>query len=343
MVTSTIPTKIIQPLSQNDETIQLKEMEQPHLDESALVRLEQLLQADVFPLENFIGEITESDVLDGTTINVHFRFIKLDGNGRPMIKQLAEQMLYHLASYVTPRRRINEPRSLGIKRQQVLMTQIHEEAKRLFVTNSNTGEGGEFLLYLIAEKFLGLPQVLCKMALKTSGNVHVHGTDGIHAKYEKESGVLALYWGESKLHATVNSAIDKCFESVAPFLLDEGTGNDSQGRDLKLFRDNAGDNIDDPELAKALLEYIDPAHANYSKCEYRAVCLIGFDNTAYPFENSKANVEELKKEFLKQVSEWRSKLSESIKKHNIHTFTIEAFCLPFPSVQGFRDSFLEML
>jgi hypothetical protein len=39
------------------------------------------------------------------------------------------------------------------------------------------------------------------MSLKTSREMHVHGTDGIHARME-DDGRLALYWGESKLHAT---------------------------------------------------------------------------------------------------------------------------------------------
>ncbi len=313
------------------------------IEESALLRLEQLLQADIFPLENFIGEIAESDMLDSTAINVHFRFIRLDGNGRPMIKRLTELMLCHLASYVTPRKRLNEPERLDQKRRRVLVSQIHEEAKRLFVTNSNSGEGGEFLLYLIAEKFLGLPQVLCKMPFKTSGSVHIHGADGIHAKYEADNGVLALYWGESKLHATINSAIDKCFESVAPFLLQEGAGTDKQDRDLKLFRDNVGDNIDDPDLEQALLRYINPEHENYRKCEYRAICLIGFDNASYPSASNRKNVEQMKEDFLGEVSKWREKLTESIQKYRVSDFVIEAFCLPFPSVQGFRDSFLEAL
>lgn len=313
------------------------------VEESVLVRLEQLLQSDIFPLETFIGEITESDTLDETDISVHFRFIKPDANGRPMVKRLAEAMLHHLSFYVTPRSRINESEEKDEKQKRILTCQIHEEAKRLFVKNSNTGEGGEFLLYLIAEKFLKLPQVLCKMPFKTSGNVHIHGTDGIHVKYEAEQGVLALYWGESKLHATVNSAIDECFESVAPFLLEEGTGDDKQGRDLQLFRDNAESHVDDPELAKALLEYIDPKHVNYSKCEYRAICLIGFDSASYPSESNLKNAIQLKQEFLNEVAEWRKKLIKSIRKHKISSFTIEAFCLPFPSVQGFRDSFLEIL
>ena len=58
-----------------------------------------------------------------------------------------------------------------------------------------SGEGGELPLYLLLEMLLGLPQLLCKMPLKTSAETHLHGVDGVHGKL-LPSGDLALYWGE---------------------------------------------------------------------------------------------------------------------------------------------------
>ena len=311
------------------------------VDEQVLEHLERLLQADIFPLETFIDEITDTS-LEGTKINAYFRFIKLDGNGRPMVKKLTDEMFHHLIHYVMPRKKI-KTEGEDAKTQRVTFSRIIEEGKRLFVKNPNSGEGGEFLLYLIAEKYLKLPQVLCKMPLKTSSNVHVHGTDGIHVKYEKDTRILALYWCESKLYASVGSAIDECFASVAPFLLEVGGSADRQDRDLQLFRDNIGDNIDDTDMENAILEYLNPNHKNFSKCEYRGICLVGFDNDSYPTESNCKNTDQIKNEFRVQVSDWKDKLCKSIFKHEINTFIIEVFCLPFPSVQNFRDLFLETL
>ena len=35
------------------------------------------------------------------------------------------------------------------------------------------------LLFLLAERFLKLPQILCKMDLKTDPRMHYHGADGV--------------------------------------------------------------------------------------------------------------------------------------------------------------------
>ncbi|WP_306309964.1 HamA C-terminal domain-containing protein [Gluconacetobacter sacchari] len=58
---------------------------------------------------------------------------------------------------------------------------LHEEAKRSFTDLALTGEGGEMLLFLLAERFLKLPQILCKMDLKTDTRLHYHGADGVYA------------------------------------------------------------------------------------------------------------------------------------------------------------------
>lgn len=58
---------------------------------------------------------------------------------------------------------------------------LHEEAKRSFTDLALTGEGGEMLLFLLAERLLKLPQILCKMDLKTDTRLHYHGADGVYA------------------------------------------------------------------------------------------------------------------------------------------------------------------
>ncbi len=73
------------------------------------------------------------------------------------------------------------------------------------------------LLYLLAERFLGLPQVLCKMDLKTDSRMHYHGADGVYASVTEE-GLLKLFWGESKIYADATDAIRDFLKSLAPFL-----------------------------------------------------------------------------------------------------------------------------
>jgi hypothetical protein len=40
---------------------------------------------------------------------------------------------------------------------------------------------------------------------------------------------------------------------------------------------------------------------------------------------------------------WQQKLKSSVQKHELLGVTIDAFCIPFSSVQDFRDAFLDRL
>jgi hypothetical protein len=80
---------------------------------------------------------------------------------------------------------------------------------------SRASEVGEVLAYCIAVSHLGATQVAAKMSLKTSGNMPVHGLDGIHAKVEH--GALHVYFLESKLSQSANNGVKEYASSVAGF------------------------------------------------------------------------------------------------------------------------------
>nr|WP_240544038.1 DUF1837 domain-containing protein [Bradyrhizobium canariense] len=77
------------------------------------------------------------------------------------------------------------------------VTALVEQARRSFTDLAKTGEGGEMLLFLLSERFLKLPQVLCKMGLKTDSRMHYHGADGVYAGVTHE-GLLKLYWASQR-------------------------------------------------------------------------------------------------------------------------------------------------
>ncbi|WP_139768605.1 HamA C-terminal domain-containing protein, partial [Salmonella enterica] len=96
------------------------------------------------------------------------------------------------------------------------ITKLFMQAMGLFTSLSNSGEGGELILFLFAEKFLKLPQIICKMNLKTNPEMHYHGADGVHIGVDNQSQKLCLYWGESKLYSDLTQAIYKCMKSISP-------------------------------------------------------------------------------------------------------------------------------
>ena len=197
-----------------------------------------------------------------------------------------------------------------------------------------SGEGGELLLYLLLENVLELPQLMCKMPLKTSTSMHVHGVDGVHGKL-LDNGDLALYWGESKLYARVNEAIDDCFASIAPYLLDFG-GGDAQ-RDLLLTRTNL--DLGDPETTAALVRYFDRTKPAASRVEFRGACLVGFDYGEYPNPFSEDGTT-LQEEVVTQMSRWYDRIGARVADRQLTRIELEIFCVPLPSVQEFRDRLL---
>jgi Cap4 SAVED domain len=114
-------------------------------------------------------QLVERDVsIDGHIVKVHCHRLAVDGNGRVQPNRLAEFMRAAVVDYAISRKRIAEAqeRDQRFKSSEAVMA-LGEIAKRSFTDLAKTGEGGEMLLFLLAERFLKLPQILCKMDLKT--------------------------------------------------------------------------------------------------------------------------------------------------------------------------------
>jgi hypothetical protein len=98
-------------------------------------------------------------------------------------------------------------------------TKLHQQALDLFKrankkTNRN-GEFGELITYILIELVLKAPQFLAKMSLKTSSQMPIHGSDGIHVSFDSKNGNLILYWGESKCYSSIKTALKNAVKSVA--------------------------------------------------------------------------------------------------------------------------------
>lgn len=291
--------------------------------------------------ENLAGLLTavgDPVTHEGTRTTCRTHFVAKDGNGRPRIEALAELLAQRAVDYCIPRSRINDALAeLRATGSTAGFVRLSDEARSLFTRLSKSGEGGELLLYTLMEALLQIPQILCKMPLKTSSQMHVHGSDGIHGKV-LDNGNLALYWGESKLHATATSAIDSCFESIAPFLIEGIDG--AAKRDLHLIRDNLDAGTE--AVTAALIRYFSRDTEESAKIEVRAACLVGFDVADYPdpFDDSGTAVRE---EVRETIDEWRTRIKARVESHELVVFEIEVFCVPVPSVEIFRGALRERL
>ena len=196
------------------------------------------------------------------------------------------------------------------------------------------------LLFLLAERFLKLPLILCKMDLKTDSRMHYHGADGVYAGVA-DDGILKLYWGESKVYQSVTTGIRDCLSSLAPFLIEpEGEGAERE-RDLVLLSDRA--DLSDPALTDALRKYFDRSSPMSRRVKYCGIALVGFDAAFYPVNDASAVADQIANEARAGLEEWCVKIGDRLVAENLQKLEIEFLCLPLPSAEGFRTAFLNAM
>jgi len=246
-----------------------------------------------------------------------------------------------VADYAIPRSQLAKAKARDAKFNSTeAVTALVEQARRSFTDLAKTGEGGEMLLFLLAERFLRLPQVLCKMDLKTDSRMHYHGADGVYAGVTPE-GMLKLYWGESKIYKDAANAIKDCLASVAPFLIEPEHEDAGRERDLILLSDKA--DLSDAALTGALKRYFDKMSPLSKRVKYCAVALVGFDAAFYPSDNVQAVADQLAEAARIELKKWCATIGTRLKKEKLEQVEVELFCLPLPSAEEFRAAFLKAM
>jgi Cap4 SAVED domain len=303
------------------------------------VALSNLARGDPASLDAYLVSVERDVPVEGTKTRAHCYFLAVDGNGRVRVADFVQRICEHVIDFAIPRSKIREAsdylRRTGSTQKWV---RLSREAKDLFTDLATTGEGGELILFTLAEHLLGLPQIICKMALKTSEQMHYHGADGIHASIDPETGLLSLYWGESKMFSAASDAISDCFASLAPFLTGE---RGRERRDVQLL--NSYVDLDNPQLEEAIKHYLDPDHVAFNRAKYCGLAFVGFDSTSYPPEDQRAEAQRIAAAVQTAAAGWRSHIGRRCISARIDQVDIHFVCIPFPSVQAFRDRFLQEL
>jgi hypothetical protein len=313
------------------------------LPEVVAAALDQLLRGEPTDLDAYLSNVASNVSLRDTKAAVHCHCVSCDGNGRPRIGDLARAVALRIVDYAIPRSEIIAARDYDTRfNTTVKANELRTKAAQLFTDLSTTGEGGELLLYMLIQSYLKIPQLLCKMPLKTSERMHYHGVDGVHATVDSTSNKLLLYWGESKLHKSIDNAISGCCVSLRDYLVDAGGSGSPLQRDLHLIRDNL--DLNDATLEEALLRLLDPNNPAFNQIEYRGAVLIGFDSACYPVLPDSKTSQQVCEAVKKAFANWQEKVhSKILDTSPLATFTLEVFLLPFPTVEGFRSAFLKEL
>jgi Cap4 SAVED domain len=283
--------------------------------------------------------LLERDIVVGETrTNLHCYFLPLDGNGRVRFKPLAEFLRDRIVDYAIPRRAIEEAKlQMGKTGSMAPIAKLHAQARGVFTHLVQSGEGGELLLFAMAEAVFGLTQILCKMSLKTSAPMHYHGADGVYANARSDGG-LNIYWGESKIYGDAAAAIRDCLESLAPYLI-EPEGEDAlRQRDLLLVNEFA--NFTDQALVDALRSFLDKDTVKSLSVRQCGISLVAFDCASYPDESAATTLEKLEKEIRGHLPSWLKNVERRVGHEKLENFDIHFICIPLHSADAFRAYFL---
>jgi len=277
----------------------------------------------------------------GTKTTVHCYSPALDAHGRMKIKPLAEFLTDRIIEYAIPRTAVEKAQKEAEEHNSyAAVLKLQRKAKAAFTEIKNSGEGGEFLVFALAEAVFEFTQILCKMSLKTSSSMHYHGADGVYANADSD-GYLNVFWGESKLYENPTNAITDCLKSLAPFLNEEFGTDAANSRDIFLINDYA--DLTDQEALRALKSYFDFDHPNSNKLKLCGFALVGFDNSAFPSEGNTAVWDDVEKELVSNLPNWRTHVEKRIGEESIEGFDIHFVCIPMRSVEEFRNVFLHMI
>lgn len=264
--------------------------------------------------------------------NIRFHHLRTDGNGRPMVKALAEMLYDYIIHYCIASKNRDDP----LTPQQ--SARLTKEARKLFRhpnlesgKDDRTGEAGEALLFFLTEAILQAPQIVAKMELKTNRRDEIKGSDGIHAKWNAEDKIMDFYFGESKLYQDVNAAMTSALSSIAGFHVNEMYKHEFTIV-TKHFK------YADEEMRKqvaSLIQRGEPgvgARINHS-------CLIGYDWDKYGSMDPAQMQSAIKNYLLADGLNVVKKLNDGFSSFERKYLRFEIFFLPFPSVSDFRNQF----
>ena len=304
--------------------------------ESFKTVLEGLSRGEYTNFRPYLHEVIIDDEVDETCIRTYCYCLKLDGNGRPRLNDLIDKTTNYILNYAIPRssidKAIKHAHDTGGDTSEIV--KLQNQARKLFNHLKNSGEGGELLLFALTESILKLPQLLCKMDLKTSEEMHVQGVDGIHCGVTEDEKKLGLYWGESKVHNYYSEAIDDCMSSISKILLSASASEKPIARDLQLLTRRL--DLADEKLQNKLLHFIDSDEEGWNFTEMRGVCLVAFDYENYPRGPSGHSISEIAEQVKESFISWKRSLRRRAKNYKIEQFHMNFFLLPVTSAEEFR-------
>jgi len=312
--------------------------------------LRALLEAP--PLDTHIGQCEESPASSAQpgVVILFPRFREAE----PDIQALTEFLWLQAVNYVIPlrlRQRAKEEMAASATGGDLsAANRLVQRTRQTFIEFNKkyphrASEVGELIAYLIALKHLNAIQIASKMALKTNGNMPVHGLDGIHARFS--GGIMILYFMESKLAKSAESGVQDYAESVDGF----GDNRKQYLLEYEIIADLSNLSALSEEDQKAALEYLDvygPKKDQRIERSIGVVCYTDKDLYAVQLPKSdstppSAHEAALAERLSKKYAVHRDLLSNALTKKGIDLAVCKVFFIPFPDVDLLREGFYKAM
>ncbi|HII2628021.1 TPA: HamA C-terminal domain-containing protein [Escherichia coli] len=290
-------------------------------------------------LEACIDVVEHNLCIESVSAGVRFHHLKFDGNGKPMVKALAEKLYEYIIDYCFSMQ--DRPESLTPQQGLALTKQARALFRHPKVTDDSpdkTGEAGETLLFFLLESIIGAPQLVAKMELKTNSNDEVKGSDGIHIKWNEQDSIVDFYFGEAKLYKQISSAMDSALKSIDDFHTNEMYRHEF-GMATKHYKYA---NMEVKEAVRDLFVSGEPG----PNVRINHACLIGFNWNSFKKLDHTSSVsinEQFLKELKRAMPQWVALLDGKFNDFNRKYLRFDVFFIPFPSVVEFRNEFNKAL
>ena len=282
-------------------------------------------------------------------LNFHLHYPALR-DAKATIDELVEVISMFLTHFSLPRKRIEAVYATLDATKTTLdwhqaIVRLESEARSLFIrarrSSQRTGEVGELLLYIFTEWLLEAPQIIAKMSLKTSAQMPVHGSDGIHVRFDEKTNRLILFSGEAKLHKDVSKAITSAVASIR-----SGLTRKKMQHEIELVQRHIDFSGLGEAARKSLLRYLDPFDDSYNDRLEVITCLIGFDFSGYA--NLRTDSQDdpdtsFKISASAKLKEVGPAFAKALADAGHPNQRVELFLFPVPSVSVLRDLFQDRI
>lgn len=225
---------------------------------------------------------------------------------------------------------------------------ISQQARAKFRDfQNNKGELGELLLFCFLEGHLEAPKILTKLELKTSNQMYVNGSDGIHLK-KISNNSYHLIFGESKMYKDLSAAFKKAFESIHDFkykMDNNGVSKSGIAFEKGLISRHIDDIMfdeDEEELVNILLYPNSKANTNIILDDAFSI-FVGYEIDISE-EQKTCSIEDfphkIKEKIKTQIDKFKPKIYEFIEDKKLLGHTFYIFIVPFTDIDVNREKIL---